>query len=129
MEIFGPSRPWLFMEEIMSRIGLAWVTAILFAVAAGLPLRDVFGAPPSLDDGPIGPALQRSAPEIKGSLDDQLKQIIAAGRRSGSIKGDGSPTPSERAQIAANPLFAQAFAADPAATVNLLRWANRHIRP
>jgi hypothetical protein len=65
--------------------------------------------------------------DILKSLLDRLTAIRGDPMREGAARGD-SPTENERRQIAANPVFAEAFVKRPTETLGVLRQVNAFLR-
>lgn len=83
---------------------------------------------PLLQQNPLIADVAHNDPDGLWSLVSRLEVLTTARQDSGSSRGDPSLTPSEAAQINANPAFRQAYAQDPGATVALLRASNDALR-
>jgi hypothetical protein len=106
------------------RLPLIFVMVGAISIGAGVAVAQ---SPPS--EGEVvaqNPVLRQVAqvdPDILKNLLDRLAAIRGEPTREGAARGE-SPTENEQRQIAANPIFAEAFVKSPTETLGILRQVN-----
>ena len=107
------------------------VILAISAVIASYAATAAAQSPPSAGDiGTRNPLLNQVAqvdPDVLNSLLARLSAIRGSPSRQGAARGD-PPTDSEQREIAANPIFAEAFAKSPDETIGVLRQVNLFLR-
>ena len=120
-------------HKAIARRVLVGVIALAWFLHAASPLRaeSPRGAPGDTraGDNPLLLLMERKEPALRKPVEAKLGELKSLSPPP-NYRGDdqGPPTPAERAQLAQNPDFDQAYHMHPAGTLELLRWLNERLR-
>ena len=108
----------------MFRLCSMQIVGLAFCALSALAATPVAPPNPPLNQEPLIVQLRAASPEMVPTVTKRLEDMLAAGRLQGEIKGGATPTSAERAEMAANPSFGQAFENRPDQALHLLRFVN-----